>query len=265
MIPFRQIQNALRLACGLALVLCVLGRGSLAAQTVETEELKITLRAAREKIRKLEAALLAAEKKNENLGEALAAANAEAAQFRESYTETKQQIEALGLSALDPNEKALQERLLKALGDLRLVEEHNQKLSDQILSINEAVLQYLNSAVNADQDATALLEKAMEESTASLGLIARNDVPGHARGTLHTAKVVSLKPDLDLVVLNIGRANGARIGMPFQLIRKDRPVGTAILVDVRDEISGAIVQTLFSDGENIQVGDHAKIDTKKSL
>jgi hypothetical protein len=49
--------------------------------------------------------------------------------------------------------------------------------------------------------------------------------------------------------------------MPFRLQRQDRPVGRTIVVDVRDNISAAIVQTMTVADDIPRVGDIASVAT----
>ena len=85
--------------------------------------------------------------------------------------------------------------------------------------------------------------------------------PKRANATsIRDAKVVSLKGDYDLAILNVGRQSGVQVGPPFQLLRKDRPVGTALVVDVRDHICGVILQDLVNPGDPIKLGDTARLD-----
>ncbi len=71
--------------------------------------------------------------------------------------------------------------------------------------------------------------------------------------------VISLKDDLALVVINIGRRQGVQRGMPFDVLRKSRVVGTVRVVDVREHIAGAVIQDLNSGQEPIKFGDHLRV------
>ena len=80
-------------------------------------------------------------------------------------------------------------------------------------------------------------------------------------GTIHEASIIGVKDDHGVVVLNIGTNSGAKIGMPFRLFRKDRPVGTSIIIDVRDNISAALIKNLKIQEDYPKVGDLASVDT----
>ena len=70
-----------------------------------------------------------------------------------------------------------------------------------------------------------------------------------------------MKEELALVVANLGRAQGAKIGMPFQVWRGERQIGLVRIVDVREKISGAVIQSL-DPKENIKVGDTLRVDAR---
>ena len=78
---------------------------------------------------------------------------------------------------------------------------------------------------------------------------------------LQDARVISLKAEYDLAVLNVGRNSGVQVGMPFRIARKDRPIGHALVIDVRDHICGIIVEDLAAADDGIQLGDSAFVDT----
>ena len=51
--------------------------------------------------------------------------------------------------------------------------------------------------------------------------------------------------------------------MPFQVWRGDRQVASVRVVDVRDSISGAIVQNTITPAESVRSGDTLRIDTTR--
>jgi hypothetical protein len=50
--------------------------------------------------------------------------------------------------------------------------------------------------------------------------------------------------------------------MPFSVIRNDRVIGSVRIVDVRERISGALVQNLNSEKEKIAVGDQLRVQAQ---
>ena len=75
--------------------------------------------------------------------------------------------------------------------------------------------------------------------------------------------VVDVKEELALIVANIGEKQGVRIGMPFQVWREDKRIGEVRVIDVRDSISGAVIQSLESEKVPVKNGDRLKVDARR--
>ncbi len=253
-------------ASGLAVAVALMaGVGSaLAAEQrqVETEELRAALAAAVAQNRELVAGNAKLQQINKNLSESLVAANAESEEFRRSYGEIRLQMEALGIEAVTDGRKGVEGKLLKAVNDIRLLDEQKLKLSDALMALSDAALRLIEPAEGASPEALTAIKSAMADADAVLGIDrAKANDAQYAVGTIHSARVISTKKDHGVIVFNVGRAAGVRVGMPFRLQRKDRPVGRTIVVDVRDNISAAIVQTMTVADDNPLVGDIASVAT----
>jgi hypothetical protein len=75
------------------------------------------------------------------------------------------------------------------------------------------------------------------------------------------ARVISVKDELALVVANLGRQQGAKIGMPFQVWREGHKIGIVRVVDVREKICGAVIQSL-DQSQKVKVGDTLRVDAR---
>ena len=51
--------------------------------------------------------------------------------------------------------------------------------------------------------------------------------------------------------------------MPFRVIRNGNQIGTVTVVDVREKISGAVIQEMNSTKDKIKVGDHLQVDARQ--
>jgi len=250
----------------LAVVVAILaGIGSALAadqRQVETDELRAALAAAIAQNRELAAENGKFQQINKNLSESLMAANAESEEFRKSYGEIRLQMEALGIEAVTAGKKGVEGKLLKAVNDIRLLDEQRLKLSDALIALSDAALRLVDPAVEASPEAIMAVKRAMTEADTVLGIEnSKAKDAQFATGTIHSARVISTKKDHGVIVFNVGRAAGVRVGMPFRLQREDRPVGRTIVVDVRDNISAAIVQTMTVADDNPRVGDTASVAT----
>jgi hypothetical protein len=197
------------------------------------------------------------------LTDSLVLANSESEVFKRETTDLKLRLEALGLDAASPDKALLEQRLLKAVSDLKIVQDEKDKLSEQLTRIMESILRYVKSASSVDGDARMALETEMRSSTELLGLPGPQQAAAASdtSGSLTDARVISVKDELALVVANLGRRQGAKIGMPFQVWREGRQIGIVRVVDVRESISGAVVQSL-DPSEKVKVGDTLRVDAR---
>jgi hypothetical protein len=244
------------------IALAILGAGRAQAQGDTGETLE-----------ELKAALVAAEGRNEDLGrenhvlananrvlgESLAGANEAADGYRESYKESRLQLEALGRSSVDSQKNGMQQRLVKAVTDLRIAEEHSQKLAEEMIRFSEAVTRYLKKTENTSAKSRLEIEEALRSADACLGLAFPAEL--EESGGTDGARVISFKQDYSgLIVCNVGKDHGMRPGMPLRIQRKDRIVGKALIVETRERICGAVLRELTVPDDEIRVGDFVFID-----
>jgi hypothetical protein len=183
-------------------------------------------------------------------------------------------MEALGVEGLSGDKSKLSERLLKAVRDLQLVQAEKDKQADELVGLSEAVLRYTKSATSNDADARLALEARMKSVAETLGIPSAGDGNPGASGSQHpggadggaadltSGMVISIKEELSLVVCNVGSRQGAKVGMPFKVIRGDAEIGIVTAVDVREKISGAVIQSLDSEKNKIKVGDRLRVDAR---
>jgi hypothetical protein len=241
--------------------------GVCAAQqgNLELLELKTTLEASARRINDLEVQLAAQRAQNAAVTQSLNSVTNEANQSRESYEKLRGLMEGLGVSALDASGDQTRERMIAALSDLRLVDEQKRKLSEALVALSEASLSLVKASQGTDpavvkklDDALAIADQAIRSSNAVGGQEA-------APTDLHQAKVVALKADAGVAVLNVGSQDGVKIGMPFAVFRQDKPVAKVMVVDVRKSVSGVVVQQLASSASPVQIGDRGAIDTERNF
>jgi hypothetical protein len=230
---------------------------------MEYTEAKVALTAAERENATLRKQLALARQQLSALTDSLVLANSESEVFKRETSDLKLRLEALGLDSASPDKALLEQRLLKAVSDLSIVENQKDKLSDQLVRINEAILRYVKGASSVDGDARMALETEMRSSSELLGLPGSIQPASNTEtaGTLNDARVISVKDELGVVVANLGRRQGAKIGMPFQVWRDGRQIGIVRIVDVREAISGAVFQSLDSS-QKVQVGDTLRVDAR---
>lgn len=234
---------------------------------IELLELQTTLQVAHAKIQELEKQLAAAKEQNVALAQGTAAANAEVVQLKDNHERLRGLLEGLGIGALENSTDQVQERLLGALSDLRIVTDQKKKLSDSLVGLAEASMVFAKTAQNSDAEARRTLETALAKGDQVLR--AANNVAagdeGKAAKSLHEARVVSMKPEFGVAILDVGSRDGVKPGMPFEITRGEKTVGRVFVTDVRKGVSGAVVQEVVNPADPVKVGDRGKVEANRTF
>jgi replication fork clamp-binding protein CrfC len=197
------------------------------------------------------------------LTDSLVVSNAEAELFRRKFSELQLRMDALGIESVSKDRAKLEQRLLAAVSDLQLLNKEKEAYREQLLQLTETMLRYVKSTQNADPHARAEVE-AQLRSTNQL-LMAQDAPSEEGRPDLMDGKVLSVKEEWSLVVGNLGAQQGVKIGMPLRVVRGGKTVATLRVVDVREKISGAVIQELDSEKVKIKVGDRLQVDARQEI
>jgi hypothetical protein len=237
--------------------------GSLTEREIESSETKTALDALLRDNTALERRLREAETSVAALQKNLAIANAETEVFKRQASELKLRLEALGLDAAGDPAK-LEQKLLKAVNNLRLAEEGRKELLGSLIELSEAVLAYQQSAKTTNPELRQTLEAALRKAHQAMGVASTAAAEGTAvPATLTDASVIAVKDELALIVANVGRQQGVREGMPFKVYRGTEDIGTVRVVDVREKIAGAVIQDLHSSTVRVQMGDRLRVEAER--
>jgi len=246
------------------LVAAVVGCGQVSAQTdeaIELREAQTALQVSAVRMTDLEAAAAKANEQVKTLTESLAASNAEVLEAREGYEKLRIQMEGLGMAALDSSQSEVQQRLLVALSDLRILEEQKRVLAEALITLSESSLALAQMSGGVDEESKKNLDNSLAGAEKALAKL--QGANNEAASDLQGARVVSLKDELGIAVFNVGSKHGVHPGMPFSIYRQDKPIARALVVDVRNAICGAVVQELVSKEEPVKVGDAGKVESIK--
>lgn len=198
------------------------------------------------------------------LTESLAVANAECEVFRRKFSELKLNMEAFGLASVGDNKEALEQRLLKSVRDLALTRDERDKLSEKLAALSESVVLALKTATLPNPQTRLDVEEQLRAANETLTAPANPGAPAEPEPDLMNGKVISVKEEYSLLVANLGSKQGVKIGMPFQIVRDgNHAVGRAKVVDVRDRISGAVIEEYSSNTEKVKVGDQLRVDAQQ--
>ena len=207
--------------------------------------------------------LLLAENTIRALTQSLAIANSEAELFKRQSAELSLKLQTLGLAGIDEDETRLEQRLLGAVRDLRLSRRENQELKDTLVMQTETVLAMLATTDGIDAEIRSTLESQLRKTNEVLGVTPGVASTEAVEPTLSEGMIVDMREDLSLIVANVGDRHGVKIGMPFQVWRDNKRVATVRVVDVRDRISGAIIQNLESSTNPVKTGDRLRVDARQ--
>ena len=234
---------------------------SLSNQNIEFTEAKVTLQAVTDENARMREQLAITQLQLKSLTESLAVANSEAEVFRKESSDMRLRMEALGIEAAGSDKSRLEQRILQAVSDLRIVQEEKDKLTDQLMRLSETILRYLKSSISNNPEDRMALEVEMRAVNGLLGLIAGQVAETkQSAATLSNAQVIGVKTELGLIVANIGSKQGVKIGMPFKIKRNSKQIGLVRVVDVREKIAGAVIQEIDSAKDKIKVGDHLEVE-----
>ncbi len=196
------------------------------------------------------------------LSESLALANAEAETFKRQAAELALRLDTLGLAELDNNPAALEQKLLTAVRELRLQQQRNQDLEEQMLGLTEAVVALLQEVPEVPPESRMALETRLRKTNELLGVLPQIQEAPAQESDLTNALVLDVKPELSLLIANVGANQGVKIGLPFRIERGGKIIGSALVVDVRQRVSGAIIQNLEDELNPVQSGDRLRAITR---
>jgi hypothetical protein len=189
----------------------------------------------------------------------LASANAESESFRKQWQDLKLHDEALGVDALTDDQRALQDKLVRAVQEVYQSEMKRREalqLLEQLLDSTNALLQ---TAPNYTPKVRADYEVASRA--------AKEYLAGHTGAAipigenLGDGRIVDVDDNLNAVVLNIGATQGVKEGMPFVIYRDADELATIRVVLARDLVSVGLVEKI-KPGATLKVGDRAQVKTQ---
>ena len=204
--------------------------------------------------------LILSEAAIKGLTESLAVANGETELFKRKADDLSARAEALGIQTAGNETDALRTRLLAAVRDLRLLQKEKDAAREQLVALTESVMELLKTSEGIDAKYHLKVEERLRSASAFIGGQESKNVSGAG---LTTGRVVDTKPDLALIVANLGSRQGVKTGMPFQVWRGQKQIASVRVVDVRDAVSGAIVQNTVTPADTVRTGDTLIIDSTR--
>jgi hypothetical protein len=194
------------------------------------------------------------------LTESLAVANGETELFKRKADDLSARAEALGIQTAGNETDALRTRLLAAVRDLRLLQKEKDAALEQLVALTESVMELLKTSEGIDAKSRLKVEERLRSASA---FTSGQELKNVSAAGLTSGRVVDTKPDLALIVANLGSRQGVKTGMPFQVWRGQKQIASVRVVDVRDAVSGAIVQNTVTPADTVRTGDTLIIDSTR--
>ena len=194
-------------------------------------------------------------RENTKLKESLIASNQREEQAAKTLSRIKTRMGALGKSLLNEDQD---KRLLSALSEVEYMQKRIQTLETTTTNLANSYRQFTKTVLTSDPDAQSKAEVSLRAAEVALGFRFKPERP-ISTGTLQQAKVISIDQESGLVVLNVGDQKDARIGMRFAINRGSTKIATGILAEIRQNVSGLLIQSLEENDLNVQLGDAAKV------
>ena len=186
-------------------------------------------------------------------------AQAEAKAYRAAWLELQRRDEILGIAALSNDVRDSHDQIARISGELIRAERYAKELAEQTKSVLDAAANWAGEPIPAKK---AAARAEFESAKRALSELAKNNQPRPLARSLTDAQVVAVDRDQQALVLNLGRSQGAKEGMPFRILRGDKVLGTCRLLEVRELVSAGLPENL-NDGIVIQVGDRVSVLAQK--
>ncbi len=247
------LSAALAVAFAGAWVCQGLAQGS---EVLEVRELKAALKLAQDQLAAEQSRSAAVEEQRKALVGSLAEAVRVSEEQMISSRETQLKLQAFGVELFTQDDNSLEQRLLKAVRDLDIAQQEIERQSSAIGRLSEAFLKVL-------QTSPQLSEKQRAEADAAIAAagtaIPSGGVETEGGADLSAARVVSIDSGVGLVVFSAGHRSGLRVGTPITVLRGERPLYSVMIVDVRETMSGAVLQDRMAGEGEVEIGDGIRL------
>jgi hypothetical protein len=199
------------------------------------------------------------EAKVKSLSENVALANNESEFFRQQWQELKLRDEALGVDALTVDQQKLEDKLVQSVKELYQSEMKRREavlVLDKLLGSTEQLLQtapnYLPKTRSDYEEATR----------AAKDYLAGHEAAAIPMGvSLSEGQICDVNDQLNAVVINLGKSQGVKEGMTFNVYRDNAQLGTMKIILARDLVSAGLVENLKAD-THLKAGDRVAVDVK---
>ncbi len=241
---------------------CVCFDSAVLAQqgSIEVRELQAALAVAQKHAAEANASVRKSELQRKELVKSLAEAVRISEEQMAASHDVQLKLQAFGVDLFTMEENSLERRLLKAVRDLDIAHQEKEMQAKVLQALSDSFAKYLEQGKDMPEEEQAKGREAIRNAHSAIALA--NDTgknSGNGKSELDNSKVVSIDSEIGLLVLNMGRSKGVKVGTPVAVLQGERPVFTAMVVDVRDSICGAVLQDRIAENSEVKVGDSIRL------
>ncbi|PAW82508.1 MAG: hypothetical protein B9S31_00145 [Spartobacteria bacterium Tous-C9RFEB] len=209
----------------------------------------------------LQEKLVLADQKIKLLSQSLSQANIEAEILKRQNISLLEKVEVLGLNSVSLDPKSLESKLLSSVSEVRVLKNNTSRALSGITSLSESLEVLLKTTKDINPQVRLNLEIELRNTIHILSSSQNKDsIPVT---TLNEARVIDIQENTELIVANVGASNGVKLGMTFSILRNNKKIASAYVIDVREKISGATIQNLTSESVQVENGDILQVDLNK--
>ncbi len=228
-----------------------------ATDSLEVRELRAALELSQAEARREKQRADEAEARRRAAAESLAEAVRVSEEQLASAHESELKLQALGMAGISGEANSLDQRLLKAVRDLDISGQDLEAHREALRNLSETFLKVLQEQKDLPKGLRTEADRALAKAGEVMAKTNTGAQPGAT--DLTDSRVVSIDGGIGLVVFDAGRRTGLRVGTPVAILRGEAPLFSALVVDVRDSISGAVLQDRMAANGEVEVGDRVRL------
>jgi hypothetical protein len=210
----------------------------------------------------LQEKLVLAEQKNKIITNCLIQANIEAEVLRKQNKNLVEMFDVLCLDSPSSNQSSIESKLLNSLSEIRVLKNKANKANEAIIALSESLEVLLKTSTNINPQSRMSVEIELRKASSIINSFCSNKV-NDKQIALSDGRIIDVQENLELVVANIGSKSGVKLGMTFSILRNEKKIATACVIDLRENISGATIQNLTSENIQVENGDILQADLNK--
>tara|TARA_R110000850_G_scaffold258835_9_gene385589 strand:- start:828 stop:1625 length:798 start_codon:yes stop_codon:yes gene_type:complete len=247
---------------GVVAAVCSMQMPAQSADSTEIKELKAALSMAQDQLEMGRRQFAESEAQRKALASGLAEAVRVSEEQVAASRDTQLKLQAFGIDLFTQDDKSLEQRLLKAIRDLDIYHQDVERQSVAFHSLSESFLKFIQASSEVSESDRVAAMRAIDQAGAAMARPVDSDAG--EKGDVSNSQIVSIDPEIGLVVFDAGRQEGLRVGTPITVLREDRPIYTAMIVDVRESIAGAVLQDKLAATAEVAVGDGIRLQPNQN-